>query len=61
VLLLGTGKTGLVLVGAEPWAQSMFSGVVLLAALALTNLERALEARTRIRARRRRRDHPAAA
>ena len=52
VLLLGTGKTGLVLVGAEPWAQSMFSGVVLLAALALTNLERTLEARTWVRARR---------
>jgi ribose transport system permease protein len=55
VLLLGTGKTGLVLVGAEPWAQSMFSGAVLLAALALTNLERTLEARTWIRQRRRRR------
>jgi ribose transport system permease protein len=56
VLLLGTGKTGLVLVGAEPWAQSMFSGVVLLSALALTNLERTLEARNWIRARGRRRD-----
>jgi ribose transport system permease protein len=55
VLLLGTGKTGLVLVGAEPWAQSMFSGAVLLAALALTNLEQTLEARTWIRERRRRR------
>jgi ribose transport system permease protein len=55
VLLLGTGKTGLVLVGAEPWAQSMFSGVVLLAALALTNLERTLEARTWVRERRSRR------
>jgi ribose transport system permease protein len=61
VLLLGTGKTGLVLVGAEPWAQSMFSGVVLLAALALTNLERTMEARTWIRARRRPRDQEAAA
>jgi ribose transport system permease protein len=58
VLLLGTGKTGLVLVGAEPWAQSMFSGVVLLAALALTNLERTLEARTWVRTRRRRRGGP---
>jgi ribose transport system permease protein len=55
VLLLGTGKTGLVLVGAEPWAQSMFSGVVLLTALALTNLERTLEARSWVQARRRRR------
>jgi ribose transport system permease protein len=61
VLLLGTGKTGLVLVGAETWAQSMFSGVVLLAALALTNLERTLEARTWIRARRRRRGEASAA
>jgi ribose transport system permease protein len=62
VLLLGTGKTGLVLVGAEPWAQSMFSGVVLLAALAATNLERTLEARNWVRARRgRRRETEAAA
>ena len=61
VLLLGTGKTGLVLVGAKPWAQSMFSGVVLLAALALTNLERTLEARTWIQARRRRRQEQVAA
>jgi ribose transport system permease protein len=59
VLLLGTGKTGLILVGAEPWAQSMFSGVVLLSALALTNLERTMAARTWIRSKRRRR--PAAA
>jgi len=61
VLLLGTGKTGLVLVGAEPWAQSMFSGVVLLSALALTNLERTLESRTWVRARRRRRAEAPAA
>jgi ribose transport system permease protein len=61
VLLLGTGKTGLVLVGAEPWAQSMFSGVVLLSALALTNLERTLESRTWVRARRRRRGEAPAA
>jgi ribose transport system permease protein len=27
VLLLGTGKTGLLLVGAPAWAPSMFSGV----------------------------------
>jgi ribose transport system permease protein len=52
VLLLGTGTTGLVLVGAQPWAQSMFSGVVLLVALAAGNLERSLAARTWIRARR---------
>lgn len=53
VVLLGTGTTGLVLVGAQPWAQSMFSGVVLLVALGTSNLERALEARAWIRARRR--------
>jgi ribose transport system permease protein len=51
VILLGTGTTGLVLVGAGPWAQSMFSGTVLLAALGASNLERALEARAWIRAR----------
>jgi ribose transport system permease protein len=45
VLLLGTGKTGLVLVGAPVWAPSMFSGVVLLFALGLGNLERTLEIR----------------
>jgi ribose transport system permease protein len=53
VILLGTGTTGLVLVGAHPWAQSMFSGAVLLAALAAGNLERTLAARTWIQARRR--------
>jgi ribose transport system permease protein len=53
VILLGTGTTGLVLVGAQPWAQSMFSGVVLLTALATTNLERTLQARAWISARRR--------
>lgn len=52
VVLLGTGTTGLVLVGAQPWAQSMFSGMVLLVALATTNLERTLEARAWVRARR---------
>jgi ribose transport system permease protein len=53
VILLGTGTTGLVLVGAHPWAQSMFSGTVLLVALAAGNLERTLAARTWIQARRR--------
>lgn len=52
VILLGTGTTGLVLVGAQPWAQSMFSGLVLLVALATTNLEQTLEARAWVRARR---------
>lgn len=40
VLLLGTGKAGLVLVEAPIWAPSMFAGVVLLFALALTNVGR---------------------
>jgi ribose transport system permease protein len=55
VLLLGTGKTGLVLVGAPVWAPSMFSGAVLLVALVLTNVERTLETRSWVTARRRRR------
>jgi ribose transport system permease protein len=55
VLLLGTGKTGLVLVGAPVWAPSMFSGSVLLVALVLTNVERTLETRSWVTARRRRR------
>ncbi|MGE4426335.1 MAG: ABC transporter permease [Solirubrobacteraceae bacterium] len=42
VLLLGTGKTGLVLVGAPVWASSMFAGLVLLFALGLTNFDRRL-------------------
>jgi ribose transport system permease protein len=46
VLLLGTGKTGLVLVNAPVWAPSMFSGFVLLLALILTNVERSLDARS---------------
>lgn len=44
VLLLGTGKTGLLLVGAPVWAPSMFAGVVLLLALGATGLERRLDA-----------------
>ena len=55
VILLGTGTTGLVLVGGAPWTQSMFSGVVLLAALAASSLERAVQARSWVRARSRRR------
>jgi ribose transport system permease protein len=39
VLLIGTGKYGLSLVGAPTWSSSMFSGVVLLTALGLTRLE----------------------
>jgi ribose transport system permease protein len=40
VLVLGTGQTGLVLVGAPVWASGMFTGLVLLFALVLTNLGR---------------------
>lgn len=57
VLLLGTGKAGLVLVGAPVWAPSMFSGVVLLFALGLGNLERTLELR-RLTLRQRKPDTP---
>jgi ribose transport system permease protein len=52
VLLLGTGKTGLVLVGAPTWSSSMFSGVVLLSALALTKIERRGDVRALTAARR---------
>lgn len=45
VLLLGTGKTGLLLVGAPTWAPSMFAGVVLLLALGATGLERRIDAK----------------
>ena len=40
VLLLGTGVTGLALANAPQWAGDMFVGVVLIAALALTGLQR---------------------
>jgi ribose transport system permease protein len=60
VILLGTGTTGLVLVGGAPWTQSMFSGVVLLVALGASSFERAVQARTWIKARRRRRGAAAA-
>jgi ribose transport system permease protein len=40
VLLLGTGTTGLALAAAPQWAQSMFVGVVLIAALAVTGIQR---------------------
>ena len=40
VLLLGTGTTGLGLAGAEAWARSMFTGIVLIAALFVTGLQR---------------------
>lgn len=40
VALIGTGDTGLALAGAEPWASAAFTGVVLIAALAVTGRER---------------------
>ena len=40
VLLLGTGTTGLGLAGAEAWARSMFTGIVLILALFVTGLQR---------------------
>jgi ribose transport system permease protein len=40
VLLLGTGITGLGLAAAPQWAQDMFTGVVLIAALAVTGIQR---------------------
>jgi ribose transport system permease protein len=45
VLLLGTGVTGLALANAPQWAGDMFVGVVLIAALALTGLQRRSSAR----------------
>jgi ribose transport system permease protein len=50
VILLGTGTTGLYLVGGAAWTQSMFTGVVLLLALGASNLERAVQARSWIKA-----------
>lgn len=40
VILLGTGITGLGLAGAPTWAPNMFTGVVLIAALAITGSRR---------------------
>jgi ribose/xylose/arabinose/galactoside ABC-type transport system permease subunit len=40
VLLIGTGDTGLALAGAATWAANTFTGVVLIAALAVTGQQR---------------------
>jgi ribose transport system permease protein len=40
VLLLGTGTTGLALAAAPQWSQEMFVGVVLIASLAVTGIQR---------------------
>jgi ribose transport system permease protein len=45
ILLLGTGITGLGLAAAPQWSQDMFTGVVLIAALALTGVQRRGSAR----------------
>jgi ribose transport system permease protein len=50
VVLLETGTNGIYLVGGAPWAQSMFSGVVLLLALGASNVEQAIQVRSWIRA-----------
>jgi ribose transport system permease protein len=39
VLVLGTGTAGLSLIGAQPWVSDMFTGVVLIASLALYRFE----------------------
>ena len=40
VLLLGTGTTGLALAAAPQWSSAMFVGVVLIASLAVTSIQR---------------------
>src|SRR5262249_40226385 len=40
VLVLGVGTNGLTQIGAAAWTLQMYTGVVLLSALALTKLER---------------------
>jgi ribose transport system permease protein len=40
VLMLGTGIIGLALASAPPWAANMFTGIVLIAALSATGLQR---------------------
>lgn len=40
VLLLGTGTTGLALANAPQWAADMFVGIVLIASLAVTGIQR---------------------
>jgi ribose transport system permease protein len=54
VLLVATGQTGLSQVGAPIWAGSLFTGVVLLLALGMTNVERTQAARQWVRTRRQR-------
>lgn len=58
VLLVATGQTGLGQVGAPIWAGDLFTGIVLLLALGLTNVERVEAARRWVR--RRQAEGPAA-
>jgi ribose transport system permease protein len=48
VMMLGTGTTGLSLIGANTWAQSLFTGAVLLCSLALTNVQGTFSLRERL-------------
>jgi ribose/xylose/arabinose/galactoside ABC-type transport system permease subunit len=52
VVLLGTGDTGLGLAGAATWASNTFTGIVLIAALAVTGKQRGALAGIRRRVRR---------
>lgn len=54
VFMIATGQTGLSQVGAPAWAGDMFTGIVLLLALGVTNLERGTAARRWITNRRER-------
>ena len=45
VLLLGTGTTGLALANAPQWAADMFVGIVLIASLAVTGIQRQADRR----------------
>jgi ribose transport system permease protein len=46
VLMLGTGSVGLLLAGAPQWAPQVFSGVVLIAAVGVTVVQRRPKARS---------------
>ena len=49
VLMIGTGQTGIVLVGAPAWASDVFLGVVLILAVSITGLEQRRSLRRRRR------------
>jgi ribose transport system permease protein len=50
VVLLNTGTNGIFLVGGPAWAQTLFTGVVLLLALGASSLEQAIRVRSWVRA-----------